>query len=443
MFDKILTTPSAQFGRVGRFLVFQWKLWIHCFRLLAKNRAGQQAAALSYHTIFGLVPLAVVTLLVFQLFPKYADVGERLKNTVYEQLHLSTIAYADPANPERTVQLTEHLDKIVAKVFEGFNEGTIAILGALLIIGATVALLSTIEGAFNRIWGVTRGRSFVHRIVNYWAIFTLGPLLVGTAVYVASSYSAVRQIEETVTSHAAPVVISYLMSVVGFFVLYLVLPHTKVKARAAVWGAIVAAFVWMVAKWIFRIYVTKFIPYNQIYGVLGLIPLGVLWIYISWFIVLFGLQLTYTTQHLHTLDAAEIAAATKKSEVQFIASELTIMNIVGEVASAYESGGGVVESSLVSNKLNIPVEFVDRILEHLVTSGLLVRVSEPRDGFMPAKDPSSMKLAEIADAVAKVGFAQSPEKQPAGLQQVVQLQREALSRYTVKQILQGEGGQQV
>lgn len=437
MFDELLKTPSAQFGRIGRFAVFQVKLWIHCFRLLTRNRAGQQAAALSYYTVFGLVPAAVVMLMVFQFFPTYKDAGKNIKESVYGQLHLSTIEYPDPANPDNKIKLTDNIDAIIARIFTGINQGTIAIIGAALIIVAAIMLFLTIEGAFNNIWGISRGRGIVQRIVNYWALLTLGPLLIATAMYIATTYSRISDLQKTVISHTTPLVLSYIVAVLGFFVMYLVLPNTKVKARAAIWGAVLAALVWMIAKWGFKLYATKFIPYNEIYGVLGLIPLGVFWIYISWYIVLFGLQFTYTTQHLRTLDEAEIAT-TKKSENYFIASELTIMNIVGEIASAYEGVGGVVEPAAISEKLNIPPEFVDKILTFLVTTGVLVRVSEPKEGFMPAKDPGNMKLADIAEAVGKACFAHTPEEQPAGLQQVIRMQREALSHFTVKQLLESK-----
>ena len=101
---ELLSTPTTQLGKASRFVVFQIKLWTHCARLLKKNRAGQQAAALSYHTIFGIVPLAIVMLLVFQSFPAYEDTGYKVKNLVYEQLHLSTIEYPDPANPKTNEQ---------------------------------------------------------------------------------------------------------------------------------------------------------------------------------------------------------------------------------------------------------------------------------------------------------------------------------------------------
>ena len=439
MFDKILSTPTAHVGRVGRFMAFQIKLWIHCFRLLKKNRSDQQAAALSYYTMFGIVPLAVVMLMVFQFFPAYQNAGQEVKDYIYTQLHLSTIEYPDPANANTNIKLTDNLDAIVAKIFAGFNQGTIAVLGAVLIIFAALMMLLTIEAAFDQIWGVGISRSIIHRIVNYWAILTLAPLLLATAIFVATKYAAISQIQKTVLSHIAPAVVSYFASTAGFFLLYLLLPNTKVKVRAAVWGAVVAAIVWTIAKWGFKLYVIKFIPYNQIYGALGLIPLSVFWIYLSWFIVLFGLQLTYTTQHISTLDAAEIAANQKQEEF-FIANDLTIMNMVGEIASAFKAGDGAVETETISSKLNMSPEFAEKILSHLVARGILARVSEPKDGFLPAKSPDDMKLSEIAAAITVAGFGQSADM-PTGLRKVSQSQQEMFSQFNVSQLIHNEDSQ--
>src|SRR4030042_5603463 len=118
MFDKLLSTPTAQLGRVGRFAFFQVKLWYHCARLLRKNRAGQQAAALAYHTIFGIVPLVVVTLLIFNAMPAYSHVGEKVRNFIEQQLHLSALQFPDPQNPDEKIMFTEHLNKIVCGALE-------------------------------------------------------------------------------------------------------------------------------------------------------------------------------------------------------------------------------------------------------------------------------------------------------------------------------------
>jgi membrane protein len=381
--------------------------------------------------------LTIVILLVFQSFPAYSGLGERVKDIAYEQLNLSTIEFPDPANSEETVRLTEYLDGIVGGFFTGVNELSIAGFSVIIVIWAALALLSTIEKAFNNIWHVSRGRNFLHRIINYWALLTLGPLLLGAGIYISTKYTTVGQIQETVLTHIGPVVLSYTVATVAFFLLYFVLPNTKVQAKAAIWGAAVAALVWAFAKWGFGAYVTKFIPYSQVYGVLGLIPLSVFWIFITWLIVLFGLQLTFTTQHLKSLDAAEIATV-KKREEYFIANDLTAINIVREIAAAFEQNRAPVSSEVICSKLDLPAEFGEKILNHLVVSGIIMKTSEPKLGFIPAKDPGNIRLSDIAAAVAAAGFAQSTREQPESLEQIAQSQRDALGQYSVKQILPDE-----
>jgi membrane protein len=469
---ELLTTPTTQLGRASRFIVFQIKLWSHCARLLRFNRAGQQAAALSYRTIFGIIPLAIVMLLIFRLFPAYSDIGQRLKGLVYDELQLSNIKYsigsdndanvaisdandtilltrplgdvndvkASESGDDNTILLTEYLDEIVSDFFSGVHSGSVTLVSLLIVIWAATALLSTVERAFNNIWHVTRGRNFFHRVINYWALLTLGPILLGVGVYIATTNAAFTELERS-ESDIVPALLSYLVSLVAFFLLYLVLPNTKVKVKAAIWGAAVAALVWAVAKWGFGVYVTKFIPYNQVYGVLGLIPLSVFWIYVSWMIVLFGLQLTFTTQHLKTLDAAEIANA-KKTEEYFIVNDLTAISIVREIAVAFEKNQAPLEAEVLCSELNIPAEFADKILVHFVKSGLIVRTSEPKAGFMPAKDPANIKLSDISEALASIGFAQSQTGQLPALQQIAQSQQDSLAQYSLKQILDIENNEQ-
>jgi membrane protein len=434
---EFLSTPTTQLGKAGRFAVFQIKLWSHCIRLLKKNNAGRQAAALSYHTVFGIVPLAIVTLLIFQLFPAYSNIGEKVKNFVYEQANLS--AFESPAtgteDTQETITLTEHLDEIVGKFFTGVNKGSITIFSVVIVIWAALSLLSTIERTFNNIWHVPRGRNFLNRIINYWAILTLGPLLLGLGMYASAQYAT--WLQKTLLTHIAPTVVSYIVAIVAFFFLYFVLPNTKVQAKAAIWGAAVAALVWIVAKSLFGYSITELKLYSTVYGVMALVPMTVLWIYITWLTVLFGLQLTFTTQHLRSLDAAEIAGA-QKTEEYFIANDLTVIKIVREIAVAFMKNQAPVPPEVICSKLDMPAEFGDKILGHLVNSGLIAKTSEPTVGFLPVKDPANIRLSDIAEAVAAAGFAQSTTDQPQTLAQINQSQRNALAQYSLKQILDVE-----
>ena len=304
----------------------------------------------------------------------------------------------------------------------------------MIVIWAALALLATIEKSFNNIWHVATGRNFLHRIISYWALLTLGPLILGTGIYLITRYSKIVNIQETVLSHIAPEILSYFVATVAFFLLYFVMPNTKVSFKAAIWGAAVAALVWMAAKGIFGYCVKELELYRTVYGVMALIPMTVVWIYITWLTVLFGLQLTYTTQHLKSLDAAEIAAA-RKTEEHFIANDMTIINIVREIAAAFQSNQAPVLLEEICVKLDIPAEFGQKILNHLVNDRIIARTSEPEEGFLPARDPANIKLSDIAEAAAATGFAQPATDQPDSLQQIAQSQRDILARHTLKEIL--------
>lgn len=440
---ELLSTPTTQLGKAGRFVVFQIKLWSHCARLLKKNRSGQQAAALSYHTIFGMVPLAIVMLLIFQSFPAYSDIGEKIKNFIYEQANFTAFKSPTPdeQNSEETIALTDHLDNLIATFFAETNRGQIGLFSVVIVVWAALALLATIEKSFNNIWHVTRGRNFLHRIISYWALLTLGPLLLGAGIYIVTRHSSIGRLQETILSNVAPIVLSYLVALVVLFLLYFVLPNTKVKARAAVWGAAVAALVWIAARNIFGLCITELKLYSTVYGVMALIPMTVVWIYITWLTVLFGLQLTFTTQHLKSLDAAEIAAA-KKTEEYFIANDLTVINVVREIAAAFEDNQAPVSLEVICSKLDVPAEFGEKMLDHLVGSELILRTSEPIEGFVPARDPANIKLSDIAEAVATASLGHSAVGQPEIMQQVAQSQQSSLAQYSLKQILDNNTNRQ-
>jgi membrane protein len=429
---ELLTTPATDLSRAGRFLVRQYRLWSHCFRLLRKNRVEQLAAALSYYTIFGIVPLAIAVVLIFHSIPAYRQMGEELKDILYEELRLTSIQYPDPDEPEKHIALTDYFDGIINRFFAGVDKGSLGVVSAVLLVWAALRLLSIIEGAFNHMWYVPRGRPFLHRVINYWALLTLVPLLFGTALYMTTRYSILQSIRTGVPTVVGPV-ISYLASAAILFVLYLIMPNAKVQAGPAAKGAVIAALVWSFARWGFTAYVTRLIPYSTIYGVLGLIPLGIFWVYVTWVIVLFGLQLTFAIQHFDTLETAEIAEA-EEVEGRFIANDMTAIAVAREIAAAFEDNRGPISTDDVCSRLDIPGEFGERLLDQLVARGVLAKTMEPRRGFVPARDPGHIRLSEIADAIAAASFGQ-PKPDEKSLRDVVEARQRVLAQYNLRQLL--------
>ncbi len=429
-----LTTPAANLGRAGRFLLFQYRLWAHCLRLLSKNRAEQLAAALSYYTIFGIVPLAIVAVLIFNSIPAYRDTGEQLKRLIYQELRLTRIEYQDPENPEERAVLTDYLDQIIDRFFESINKGSLGLVSAIVVIWAALRLLSLIELAFNHMWHVAKGRRFIHRVINYWALLTLGPLLLAVGVYATTRFTLLKDIEAGLLAPLGPI-ISYLLSVLAVFLLYIIIPNAKVQAGPALWGAAVASLVWTFAKWGFGIYVLELIPYSTMYGVLGLIPLGVFWVYVTWMIVLFGLQLTFAIQHFETLETAETPKA-KEAEGQFIANDMTAIAVAREVAEAFENDQAPVSTDEICSRLDIPGEFGQKFLDELVNRGLLGRTSEPHRGYVLLRDPAHIRLSQIAEAVAGAAFAQPKPDIHKNLHEIARAQHDMLAQHNLEQVLE-------
>lgn len=433
MLKDLLTAPTEKLGKWGRFVVFQVKLWPQCLKLLRKNRCGTQAAALAYHTIFGIVPLAIIMIMVFQLFPTYRDVGENVKEFFYKQAHLTNIKYVDSKNPKENIKLTDQIDRITDRFVSNLNAGTITVFSGVIVIWAALALLSTIERSFNNIWKVGQNRNFLQRIINYWAILTLGPLLLGFALFLSTRFLVINGFESGIFSFLRQFG-PFLISIVAMFLLYYVMPNTKVNALAALWSAVIASLIWTAAKFGFRAYVVGFLPQKAIYGVMGIIPLSVLWIYITWLIVLFGLQLAFATQHLSKLTAEEMAEM-RKHDDYFIANDFSVIRILSFILEEFERHSAPVPSQLIFSRLNIPADFGDKVLARLVEEGLLCRTSEPVAGYLLAADGNNITLADISDAVAKASYAQDKDNTSEKLKAIINEHHNNLSRHTLMQIL--------
>ncbi len=478
---NLVTAPTGELGKMSRFLVLQLRIWFHFGRLfVGVNRCLTQAAALAYHSIFGLVPLAIVMLMVFQMFPAFQGASEKVKDFAYDYMNLTKIQY--PTETDEPILVADWLDELTESYVSKAHTGAITVVGLVLVIWAAIALLTTIEKTFNNIYHVSEGRAFLHRLFNYWALLTLGPILLALGIYVSAKVmenKLVRKFvpqsqQQVVTTeiaadglvsadpNAAVVVpadptqsfakrfgilaaktVPFLISLIAFFFLYYFLPNTRVSPGSALWGSFVAALIWMLAKGGFAMYVTKFVPQFAVYGVLGIIPLTVMWIYVSWLIVLFGLQLTYATQHVKRLDAAEFAKMRRQGKC-FLANGQTVIRVMEYVLNAFErKDQKPVSVESVAYRLGMPTDFTEKILDRMVESGLLCRTDNPAVGYVPSTDGAHITLDEISMAISEVSFAQVDAKGPAKMREVFAELDKLLSRYTLKEVLNKEEDFQV
>jgi membrane protein len=377
------------------------------------------------------VPLAIVTLLVFTWINSISRIGFGLNDILYKQAFFNAV-YKDP-NTGAQVRLADKLNSIVINYFQSISAGSITIIGLVFVIWAAIVLIVTIEMAFNRVYNVPRGRSIYQKILTYWAMLTLGPLLIGALIFAHTFYGS--RIGFDLMNYVAPI-FPYLVTVAGLFALYFLIPNTWVTPAAALWGAMVASLIWNAAKWGFGIYVTRLIPYSTIYGILGLVPLAVLWIYVSWLIVLFGLELTYTTQNIKSIEDAEALAA-RRTENIFIANEMSFITLMQFIYNEFTARRAPVQFDVIHRRLGTSPEFTQKAIDLLVSQKLLVKTSEPRVGYVPAADAEHIRLEDISAVVAQVAILQASASESPRLDEIRKKQHKCLGGSTLREIIDG------
>ncbi|MBL3590111.1 MAG: virulence factor BrkB family protein [gamma proteobacterium endosymbiont of Lamellibrachia anaximandri] len=269
--------PAAR----GRFYLNRIRqfsaLLLHHF---VKDGGVQNTAALTYTTLLSLVPLMTVMLALFSVFPASERVAVEIEDFVFKNFV--------PAAGE---VVHEHLSNFSSKAAKLSGVGFVFLLVVALM------LMGNIDKAFNTIWHVRKKRGAMSTFIVYWAILSLGPVLIVVSVGVTSYLVSIPILndDETVQQlrsrflSMSPV----LISAFAFTLLYAVVPNRKVSLRHALAGGILAALLFESAKRGFALYVTHFPTYEAIYGAMAVIPIFLIWIYLSWLVTLLGAEFTY------------------------------------------------------------------------------------------------------------------------------------------------------
>jgi membrane protein len=409
-FEWLIAHPTAELSRAQRFLRFAVDLVRHCSGELRANDAGQMAAALTYRTIFGLVPLLMVSMLAFRLFGDMDAAARQLQSAAYSFFNYQV----DPARPEAKAfkdALDERLFDVMRTV-SGLSFEAIGAVGALLLIWAALGLLISFEDAANRIYRAPRGRSWVTRIGIYWTVLTLGPILLLVVLY-AVQYWLGR-------AEALPVAgpffafLGQFGSLGGSFLsltlLYKLLPNTLVRWRPAVAGAFVAAGLWDASKWAFGLYVSRALPYLKLYGAIGLIPLFLFWLYVNWLIVLFGLEIAFTLQAMkgRVFERKDLRGALRSADPQWL------LPVMAAIARGF-AGGQPVSRQALAEELDLRLESVAELVESLEADGLVNQVAlrgTDDVGLALAQPPDRIPLARLVELASRFTLGTRPRQGP-------------------------------
>ena len=238
------------------------------------DRLKVNAGYMAYITLLALVPLSAVLLSALASFPAFEGAGEQVKQFVFNNFV-----------PAAGDAISAALDSFVA------NTARMTTVGALALFVTALLLISAIDNNLNYIWRVKKKRRRVYSFSMYWMVLTLGPLLIGSSIALSSHITSLRLLSPDAVNFVYRIMPS-LFSYFAFFGLYLLVPNIKVRVSHALFGAFVATLLFELIKGGFALYMSQFPTYHLIYGALAAIPILFVWVYLCWFIVLVGAEIT-------------------------------------------------------------------------------------------------------------------------------------------------------
>ena len=244
-----------------------------------RDECRARAAALTFTALLALVPLVAISFAIFAAFPAFEDMKGELQSFVFQNFV-----------PEIGSVVHSHIEKFTVKT------GELTAVGVVFLGVASVMLLSSINGAFNAIWRVRESRPFIARMLVYWAVLTLAPILFGASLSLSSYLFAAAQ-ATGVERYTGPLArlagfLPPVLQVAGFSILYLVMPSFPVRRRDALIGGLTAGLLFELLKKGFGLYIKSFPAYETLYGALSAFPILLVWMYVSWAVVLLGAELT-------------------------------------------------------------------------------------------------------------------------------------------------------
>jgi len=327
----------------------------------------------------------------------------------------STITNGLPsfARDAEAVKARRAIARYIHEFIQNTRSGALGVTGSILLIFAAISMLSRIEDTFNDIWGVARGRSWFMRIVLYWGVISLAPLLLIVALGLASGphMEGTRKLLATMPfmSHFVFQFLPVVVLCLTFAAFYALIPNTKVHWGAALVGGLAGGILFHLNNVVSVLYVSRVVSNSKIYGSLGLLPVFMIGLYFSWLILLFGAQVAYAYQNRATYFEEKQVENINQRGREFIA--LRLMTCIGQRFARGEPPASAVE---IAEALTVPTRLVQQIMRTLATARLVTEAAGAEPGYLPARPLENITCHDILLALrASPGQELATRDEPA------------------------------
>lgn len=386
---EIWRMPLKDLSPRKTFLIKQLRIFLLAVRGVREDKVLLRAPALTFYSIFSIVPIAALAF----------GIAKGFGLEMYMERQLASALAGRDEVFHWVMDLTESF-------LRQTHGGTVAAVGLIILLYTVTMLLVNIEGSFNDIWQVSKARTWSRRFSDYFSMMFLAPLFL-----IMASVATVflnTQLQEGDHAILNPILL-FLVKMIPFILLwtiftllYIIMPNTRVKFSSALIAGIIAGTLFQFVQWAYIAFQIGAARYGAIYGSFAALPLLLLWMQVSWIVVLFGAELSFANQHV---DNYEFEAETKN--ISPFNKKVLALYILHLIVSNFQKGEKPLTPDNISDTLQMPNSLVRKILNelnavHLVSETETTQSKEK--GYQPAIDTHAISIKMVIDRLEHKGL---------------------------------------
>ena len=392
-------------SRTRYFFIKQLRILILAIRGFAKDKCTLSASALTFYSILSIVPVVAMAFGIAKGFGFQKLLEKELLEKFQGQEEVMN----------RVVTFAQSL-------LENTKGHMIASIGVLFLLWTVIKLLSQIEHSFNDIWEVKFPRTYGRKFSDYLSIMLISPILFilssSVTVFITTQITVITQKVELIGMFS-PVIffmlkfIPYGLIWILFIFIYILMPNAKVNFSSGLIAGVIAGTIYQIAQWAYITFQVGMARYNAIYGSFAALPLFLIWIQLSWLIVLFGAEISYAYQYVDTYDFEP-----DRRSISPAFNKLLSLHISRLIISTFLKADPPLSAINISKTLQIPIRMVQQILDELVEAGILSDTETKENkqmSYQPARDINAITINSVIDALEQKGVDNIPIAQTAEL----------------------------
>ncbi len=384
--EEIWSHDLTSKSRRRTFLIRQSRIYILAFKGFFEDRAAVRAAALTYFTMLSIVPIFAIAFAIARNFGFEDMLHNFITNNMREQ-------------EEVMKWVTGMVDKLLSET----KEGLVAGVGGVILFWSVIQVLNNIEASFNDIWQIRKARSPMRKFSDYLAIMIITPFAIGlSGSFLVKIQSAANEFELF-----KPLIVTLIKSVpyvsiwLLFTIIYIVMPNTKVKFKYALIAGVIAGTIALIFQSLYQNLQLGVLRWGTLYGTIAFVPLFLMWLQITWLIVLMGAELSFAYQNIENYEFEENALNLSQNNKRI----LTLL-ISYQIIRNFEEGIEPWNTETLSHELGMPIRLVNELVYELVEAGILAELAadNPKErSYQPAVDINKITVEYIYKQMELVG----------------------------------------